>query len=124
MFEAINHRSGAFDGFDAAVLADLTTHASVAIEAQRTRKSLTESRDRLVDDAASATQLIGNHLAIQAVRESAGKVAKTDLSVLVLGANGTGKEVLARHVHYESDRRNGPFIAVNCACAGGIAAGK
>jgi DNA-binding NtrC family response regulator len=115
VFEAINHRSGAFDAFDAALLADLTTHASVAIEAQRTRKSLTESRDRLVDDAASATQLIGSHPAIQAVRESAAKVAKTDLSLLVLGANGTGKEVLARHVHYESDRRNGPFIAVNCA---------
>ena len=115
VFEAINHETGAFDAFDAAVLSDLATHASVAIEAQRTRKSLTESRDRLVDDAASATKLIGDHPAVQAVRDSANKVAQTDLSVLVLGQNGTGKEVLARHVHYESQRRNGPFIAVNCA---------
>ncbi len=115
VFEAINHHSGAFDAFDAALLADLATHAAVAIEALRTRKSLTASRDRLVDDAASATKLIGDHPAVRAVRESADKVAKTDLTVLVLGQNGTGKEVLARHLHYESDRRNGPFIAVNCA---------
>lgn len=115
VFEAINHASGSFDAFDAALLADLAMHASVAIEGLRTRRSLTESRDRLVDDAASATKLVGNHPSIQSVRESAAKVAGTDLSVLVLGKNGTGKEVLAQHIHYESKRRNGPFIAVNCA---------
>ncbi|MGB7345848.1 MAG: sigma-54-dependent Fis family transcriptional regulator [Pirellulaceae bacterium] len=115
VFEAINHNDGAFDAFDAAVLSDLATHASVAIEGLRTRRSLTQSRDRLVDDAASATKLIGDHPSIQSVRQNAGKVAKTDLSVLILGKNGTGKEVLAQHVHYESTRRHGPFIAVNCA---------
>ena len=71
--------------FDAAVLADLATHAAVAIESQRTRRQLTETRDRLVDDAASATPLIGKHPAIENVRQSAAKVAKTDLTVLVLG---------------------------------------
>ncbi|MCG8651407.1 MAG: sigma-54-dependent Fis family transcriptional regulator, partial [Pirellulales bacterium] len=115
VFEAINHRDDGFDVFDAAILADLAAHAAVAIESQRKRRTLTESRDRLVDDAASATQLIGQHPAVESVRVSAAKVAATDLTVLVLGNNGTGKEVLARHVHYESQRRNGPFIAVNCA---------
>jgi DNA-binding NtrC family response regulator len=115
VFEAINHRGQGFDGFDAAILADLATHAAVAIEAQRARHKLTETRDRLVDDAASATHLIGNHPSIVSVRASATKVAKTDLTVLVLGKNGTGKEVLARRIHFESERRSGPFIAVNCA---------
>lgn len=115
VFEAINHQGDGFDAFDAAVLADLATHAAVAIESLRTRRSLTETRDRLVDDAASSTPLIGQHHSVESVRQSAAKVAKTDLSVLVLGSNGTGKEVLARHIHYESNRRNGPFIAVNCA---------
>ena len=115
VFEAINHTSGTFDAMDAAVLTDLATHASVAIEGLRARRSLAQSRDRLVDDAASATKLIGDHPSIESVRKNAGKVAKTDLSVLILGKNGTGKEVLAQHVHYESTRRSGPFIAVNCA---------
>lgn len=115
VFEAINHQGGGFAAFDAAVLADLATHAAVAIESQRTRRQLTENRDRLVDDAASATPLVGEHPSVEEVRRSAAKVAKTDLTVLVLGKNGTGKEVLARHIHYESERRNGPFIAVNCA---------
>ncbi|MFK8112116.1 MAG: sigma 54-interacting transcriptional regulator [Rubripirellula sp.] len=115
VFEAINHKQEGFDAYDAAVLADLATHAAVAIESLRARRQLTETRDRLVDDAASATPLIGEHASVESIRKSADKVARTDLSVLILGKNGTGKEVLARHVHYESSRRNGPFIAVNCA---------
>ena len=115
VFEAINHKGNGFDNFDLAVLNDLSAHAAVAIEAQRKRRTLIQSRDRLVDAAASATQLIGNHPSMENVRVSAGKVAATDLTVLVLGKNGTGKEVLARHIHYESQRRSGPFIAVNCA---------
>lgn len=115
VFEAINHRGAGFRDGDAEVLADLAAHAAVAIQAQRARKDLTETRDRLVEDAASSTHLIGDDPKIEAVRRTAAKVAKTDLTVLVLGNNGTGKEVLARHIHFESQRRNGPFIAVNCA---------
>ncbi|MDG2223493.1 MAG: sigma-54-dependent Fis family transcriptional regulator [Rubripirellula sp.] len=115
VFEAINHRGEGFDAFDAVLLADLATHAAVAIASQRTRRKLTETRDRLVNDAASAAPLIGENSAIDSVRQNATKVAGTDLSVLILGENGTGKEVLARHIHFESERRSGPFIAVNCA---------
>jgi len=97
------------------VLNDLATHASVAIQSLHERQRLTKNRDRLVEDAAAASPLIGSHASIEAVRRRANKIAKTDLSVLILGRNGTGKEVLARHIHFESERRNGPFIAVNCA---------
>jgi DNA-binding NtrC family response regulator len=93
----------------------LATHAAVAIQAQRAQKTLTESRDRLVRDAAQSTPLIGEHPSVISVRDSGTKVAKTDLTVLILGSNGTGKEVVARHIHYESERKNEPFIAVNCA---------
>jgi transcriptional regulator with GAF, ATPase, and Fis domain len=115
VFEAINHRGEGFQAADAEVLADLASHAAVAIQAQRTRRNLTETRDRLLDDAAATTHLIGEDSKIEAVRRTAAKVAKTDLTVLILGKNGTGKEVLARHIHFESGRRSGPFIAVNCA---------
>jgi two-component system, NtrC family, response regulator len=43
------------------------------------------------------------------------KVAPTDVSVLVLGESGTGKELLARAVHTQSSRRDGKFVAINCA---------
>lgn len=43
------------------------------------------------------------------------RVAKTDASVMLLGASGTGKELLARGVHDSSDRRDASFIAINCA---------
>ncbi|MEO1615594.1 MAG: sigma-54-dependent Fis family transcriptional regulator [Planctomycetota bacterium] len=115
VFEAINHHQNSFDSSHVALLADLATHAAVAIEAQRRQRSLTESRDRLVDDAAERSPLIGEHSEIVAIRQSGTRVAPTDLTVLILGKNGTGKEIVARHVHYASDRRSGPFIAVNCA---------
>jgi DNA-binding NtrC family response regulator len=115
VFEAINHRGEGFEAADAELLADLASHAAVAIQALRTRRNLTETRDRLLDDAAATTHLIGEDSKIEAVRRTAAKVAKTDLTVLILGKNGTGKEVLARHIHFESGRRSGPFIAVNCA---------
>lgn len=115
VFEAINHLENQFDTSHTLLLSDLATHAAVAIQAQRAQRSLTESRDRLVRDAAQSTPLVGDHSSIAAIRDSGTKVAKTDLTVLILGSNGTGKEVVARHIHYKSDRKTGPFIAVNCA---------
>lgn len=115
VFEAINHSENLFDASHVLLLSDLATHAAVAIQAQRAQKSLADSRDRLVRDAAQSTPLVGSSPGVIAVRDSGTKVAKTDLTVMILGSNGTGKEVVARHIHYESDRKNGPFIAVNCA---------
>ncbi len=52
---------------------------------------------------------------MQKLRETIAKVADTDLALLILGENGSGKEVVSQMVHYLSRRRNEPFVAVNCA---------
>jgi DNA-binding NtrC family response regulator len=60
-------------------------------------------------------KLIGSGPSMQRVFETLQKVAETDLTVLVLGDSGTGKELVAQALHNRSSRRDRPFIAVNCA---------
>jgi two-component system NtrC family response regulator len=59
--------------------------------------------------------VIGNSPAIKASLELARKVAGTDTSVLLLGETGTGKEVFAQAIHYQSNRSTKPFIGFNCS---------
>ena len=61
-----------------------------------------------------ARVLVGASPVMQQVRHLIEKVAPTDASVLVLGETGTGKEIVARNIHYLSKRRGAPFVAVNC----------
>lgn len=58
--------------------------------------------------------LVGQSPAMQKVRHEIEQVSKSDANVLILGQSGTGKEVVARNVHYHSKRRNKPFVPVNC----------
>ncbi len=58
--------------------------------------------------------LVGTSREIQSVREMMAQVAEKDVSVLITGESGTGKEVVARNLHYNSPRRDKPFVPVNC----------
>ena len=58
--------------------------------------------------------MVGRSEGIAQVRHLISQVAPSDATVLVLGESGTGKEVVARNIHYISDRRDGPFIPINC----------
>ena len=63
--------------------------------------------------------LVGKSEQIQLVRRLVEQVAPTDATVLILGESGTGKEVVARNVHFLSERKDGPFIPVNCGAIPG-----
>jgi Nif-specific regulatory protein len=94
---------------------ELAGHAAIALENTQERSELLETRRQLADQAASGVRLIGQSPAIEQLRQTIARVAATELAVLILGENGTGKEVVSQSIHYLSPRRDHPFIAVNCA---------
>lgn len=70
----------------------------------------TELKDRF-----RPSNIIGNSREMQVVFDQIAKVAKSPSTVLILGETGTGKELVAQAIHYNSDRANGPFVRVHCA---------
>ncbi|HWP56521.1 MAG TPA: sigma-54 dependent transcriptional regulator [Candidatus Acidoferrales bacterium] len=72
-------------------------------------------RQRLESPLGSYGRLIGKSAPMRQLYQRLGQVAATDAAVLVSGESGTGKELVARTLHDLSPRRDGPFIALNCA---------
>ncbi len=64
---------------------------------------------------AGSEDLVGKSKIFKQVLESVLKVAKTDTTVLIQGASGTGKELVAHLIHKQSERKDRPFVVVNCA---------
>ncbi|HEX5472850.1 MAG TPA: sigma-54-dependent Fis family transcriptional regulator, partial [Lacipirellulaceae bacterium] len=114
-FEVLNKRGGGFTADDQRGLIELASYATVALENKQQFTELLERQEKMVEQAAQDTLLIGESPAIGAVRATARRIADTDLAVLILGENGTGKEVVSRLIHFGSRRRKHPFLAVNCA---------
>ena len=91
-------------------LADAETHPSAggpAPHREQPREQAEEQHD--------FSNLIGNSGPMQQVYEQIGKVARSNATVMVRGESGTGKELIAHAIHYNSLRKSGPFIKVNCA---------
>ena len=65
--------------------------------------------------AADQSSMIWKDPAMERVVQLASQIARSDAPVLVTGESGTGKEVIARHLHQKSQRKDKPFVAVNCA---------
>jgi DNA-binding NtrC family response regulator len=79
------------------------------------QKEVTQLRQQVAQVSPRAGEIIGSSAAIVNVFKEIGRVAKTNSTVLIMGESGTGKELVAKAIHQHSDRRNGPFIVVNCA---------
>ena len=80
---------------------------------------LQDENARLKERIQSRYEIVGRSYAIRAVIDKIEKVAATPARVLITGENGTGKELVARAVHSQSTRKEGPFIEVNCAAIPG-----
>ena len=59
--------------------------------------------------------IVGISQPIEQLKETARRIAPTDITVLITGPAGSGKELFARAIHHHSTRRNGPFIAIDCS---------
>ena len=90
---------------------------ALVLEIERLRLQLTRAglvgQQRARRDGAAP--LIGSTPIMQALRSTIERVAGTDFTVLLEGESGVGKELVARQIHELSRRRNGPFVAINCA---------
>ncbi len=79
------------------------------------RKELVVENRILKKKVGKNYEMVGESPKIETIKEMIDKVAPTDARVLITGANGTGKELVAHWIHQKSERSDAPFIEVNCA---------
>lgn len=96
---------------------DVARLKAVIFEALETKRISDEDKSIEIHPADTHTgeQIIGMSPAIKEVYKMIGRVAASDVSVLLTGESGTGKELIAKAIHKYSDRSDKPFIAINCA---------
>ncbi|MFC5068474.1 sigma-54-dependent transcriptional regulator [Flaviflagellibacter deserti] len=105
-------KKGAYDFIEKPFKADrLVLVASRALEASRMKRELRELRQQ----SNHPSGLIGRSSVMNQLRATIERVAPTNSRVLITGAPGCGKELVARSLHAQSQRSNGPFVAVNAA---------
>jgi DNA-binding NtrC family response regulator len=112
-------KSGAFDYLTKPVkLEEVLVTIKRALEHRNLKRENINLRDQLKKKY-RFENIIGDSERMQKVFETIDKVADTDSTILILGDSGTGKELVAKAIHYNSYRRNGPFVPVNCAAIPG-----
>ncbi len=106
-------RKGAFDFIEKPL--DRDRVLLVLRNAHQVRRLQGENRVLRTRLSATSREMIGSSPALEKVRAILQRVAPTQARVLIIGENGSGKELAARLVHDLSDRSSGPFVDVNCA---------
>lgn len=90
--------------------------AALPYESLRRTQALEREKAGLAESLAALKTgaIVGDHQLMQELFRKIARIAPVDVSVLVLGETGTGKELVAREIHARSHRSGGPFVAVNC----------
>jgi two-component system NtrC family response regulator len=109
-------KQGAFYFFEKPIFNKLEQFLTIiqqAIKAQEMERQLDYLRKE-VSEKYSFPNIIGNHPKMLEIYEIITTVAKTDKTILIQGESGTGKDLIAKTIHYNSLRREKPLVAVNC----------
>lgn len=105
-------KNGAFDFIEKPFKSDRLLHVAMrALETTALKRELTE----LKQTSGIEYTLVGSSPEMNALRAQIDRLAPTNSRVMILGASGSGKELVARAIHTKSRRANGPFVAINAA---------
>jgi two-component system nitrogen regulation response regulator NtrX len=103
---------GAYDFLEKPLSID---HSLLTIRNALAHRQLTVRNTDLRREVESRYQIVGESIPVKALRKQISIVAPTNSRVLIYGESGSGKELVARNIHFQSTRRDGPFVEVNCA---------
>jgi formate hydrogenlyase transcriptional activator len=120
---AFSRSVGGLSSHDVAFLQQVATQVAIAVENALEYEKVIKDRDRELKQRRYLEEelrgefrdIVGESTALRTALNLVSVVAPTDSSVLVLGETGTGKELIARALHNLSDRRDRPFVKLNCA---------
>ncbi|EFM59466.1 Nitrogen assimilation regulatory protein [Brucella sp. BO2] len=105
-------RRGAYDFIEKPFKADrLILVAERALETSKLKREVSDLRKRTGDQL----ELVGTSLAMNQLHQTIERVAPTNSRIMITGPSGAGKELVARAIHAQSSRANGPFVTVNAA---------
>ena len=125
VFEAVNKKGKDFTAQDEIVAQALVDSIAIPLQKFHVMEQLRRERERLQQENAhlwkevegqySTKKLMGNSLPMQRLIRIIDQVRDSSVDVLITGENGTGKELVAKAIHYNSPRARQPFVAINCA---------
>ena len=118
VIQVLNKKDGDFDDNDIRKVKLLSLLAVTALSRLQDRQEIAAMKKRLTEVSRNNLEHISfqtKHPQLNDILRKLEVVANSNSSVLLLGESGTGKEVMARHIHCLSERKDKPFVVVNCA---------
>jgi transcriptional regulator with GAF, ATPase, and Fis domain len=104
-----------FAGLAAIALDNVLSYEEIQIEKQKLEEKNKYLEEELFMNITSSNDIIGESIPIKQILQRIHQVARTDANALILGATGTGKELVAKAIHQNSLRKEKPFICVQCS---------